>query len=262
MHRDGLLMFAEIHRELCGVLPFLLDTVGEHFKQDRVRRPNGFGSHHFLWVKEGEGEFWVGEECFTLRAGEGVFFRARVPHCYEGNGLHTMFCTFCMPDETLDYMGVPEWMRFTAPANLEHETALLYRFAIGNSTVLSRSAAGYSYVMELFAAILSPKDSPAVRVLHFLEQHYGDPLTLDKIAAVADMDRFAFCRYYTKERGVSVMEDLLRIRIAKAKRFLKYGSDSVELLGKMCGFESASYFAKRFRETVGCTPVEYRKQNS
>ena len=167
-----------------------------------------------------------------------------------------------MRDETLDYLGVSDWMRFTGPSNLDCEFEELCRFASGSSTVLSRSAAGYQFVTDLFEAILAPKDSVATRVLRFLEHRYGDPLTLDEIAAEVGMDRFAFCRYYTQVRGVSVMEDLFRIRIAKSKRLLKYSTDTVELVGKMCGSDSPSYFGKRFREAVGCTPAEYRRRSN
>ena len=33
-------------------------------------------------------------------------------------------------------------------------------------------------------------------------------------------------------------------------------------IGKMCGFESPSYFGKNFREIVGLTPEQYRRVNS
>ena len=55
------------------------------------------------------------------------------------------------------------------------------------------------------------------------------------------------------------MDALLSVRISKAKRMLRYGNDNVEEIGKKCGFESPSYFCKRFRAIVGVTPLQYRK---
>lgn len=262
MRKSGIVMFTEIHKELYSVLPFVLHTVGQYPCQASMVRPDGFETHQFIWVREGSGEFCVRDERFILEKGEGVFLRAGVPHSYHGKPFHTMWCTFILSDAMLDHIGVADWMRFEVPSYLNRETEQLYHFAVGDSTVLSRSAAGYSYVTELFASIMEPKDSPAVRVVRFMEQHYGESLTLDDIAAEAGMDRFAFCHYFTKERGVTVMEELFRIRIAKAKHLLKYSADSVETVGRSCGFGSASYFGKRFRESVGCAPAEYRKRNS
>ena len=115
---------------------------------------------------------------------------------------------------------------------------------------------------ELFSTILSSADTLSVRVLRLLEQRYSEPLTLYDIADEFGVDRFSLCRTYKAERGVTVMEDLNRIRIAKAKRFLKYGTDPIEKVGQLCGYESASYFGKRFRESVGQTPAEYRKHST
>jgi len=253
------MMFAEIHKNRNSELPFVLTTLGESPRQTPVHRPAGFHHHQFIWVKDGSGIFEVGGDRFELSVGEGVFTRAGVPHSYEGKPFHTAWCTFTLPDKTLDFLGVGDYLRFTVPPNLEHETAQLLAHANGKSTLLSRSAAGYTYVMELFSTILSSADTLSVRVLRLLEQRYSEPLTLYDIADEMGVDRFSLCRIYKNERGVTVMEDLNRIRIAKAKRFLKYGTDPIEKVGRMCGFESPSYFGKRFRETVGRTPAEYRR---
>lgn len=252
-------MFAEIHKNRDIALPFVLTTLGESLKQVPVHRPEGMGYHQFIWVKEGSGLFEIAGERFTLEVGEGVFMRANVPHSYYGKPFHTAWCTFTLPSQTLDYMGIGDYLRFTVPHYLDQETAHLLAHANGKSTLLSRSAAGYTYVTELFSTILSSADTLSVRVLRLLEQRYSEPLTLYDIADEFDIDRFTLCRTYKNERGVTVMDDLNRIRIAKAKRFLKYGTDPIEKVGKMCGFESASYFGKRFRESVGQTPAEYRK---
>ena len=95
----------------------------------------------------------------------------------------------------------------------------------------------------------------------YLEQHYAEPLTLDDVAAVAGTDRFSLCHIYAKERGTTVMEDLLRIRIEKAKRLLRFYTMPVGQVGKSCGFSDASYFSLRFREICGCSPKEYRRKH-
>ncbi len=254
-------MFVEIHKNGSRALPFSLMTLGESPRQMPVFRPGGMEYHQFIWVKEGDGSFNMNGDLFTLSAGEGVFMRAGVPHSYEGKPLHTAWCTFSLPDSTLDYLGVGEYLRFAAPPNLEQETAQLLSHVEGNSTLLSRSAAGYAYVMELLGAILPSADSLSSAALRTMEQRYAEPLSLYDIARALKTDRFTLCRIYKRERGVTVMDDLLRIRIAKAKRFLKYGSESVERVGRMCGFDSPSYFCKRFREVVGKTPTEYRNSS-
>ncbi|MBQ9759771.1 MAG: helix-turn-helix domain-containing protein [Clostridia bacterium] len=255
------MMFHEIHKELFSVLPFVLTSVGEGI-QKSTNRPAGFDSHHFLWVYKGMGKFCVNGEHFLLREGEGVFIRKDISHSYEGSDFYTAYITFTMDKKTLDYLGTGDWFRFSVPAFLEREFKHLLQFAMGNSTVLSRSSAGYPIVMDIFLSVLTRKNSTVTKVQQMLECRYGELLTLDDVAAEVGMDRFSLCRHYMAERGVTVMEELNRIRIEKAKRYLKYSNDPIKRVGKLCGFESASYFGKRFREAVGCTPMEYRKRQN
>ncbi len=252
-------MFFEIDKNALSSLPIALHTVGETLKEDRIHRPMGLGYHEIIWVRCGEGMFNIEGECFALGEGQGVFMRGDVGHEYHGDGFTTGWCTFSMPEETLDYLGVPRIMRFDVPPFLDSETDALHDFAMGDSTVLTRSSALYSYLTDFFAAVLGEKDSFSVKVSHVLESRYGEPLTLDMIAAELDTDKFTLCRIFMREKGNSVMDELKRIRIAKAKRFLRFSSESIENIGKMCGFESPSYFAKRFKEATGITPTEYRK---
>ena len=253
-------MFAEIHKSAFDNLPFVLVSVAECQKQGLIDRPEGFLYHQFIWIAEGSGNFRMRNEFFHLEAGEGMFMRAGVPHCYYGDEdepFHTVWCTFALSDRALDYLGVGEYLKFSVPQYLERETEQLLNIA-QKGTPATRSAAGYSYVIELFTDLLSEKEALSVRVLRFLEQNYSLPLSLLDISEEFGVDRFSLCRIYKKDRGVTVMDDLNRIRIAKAKRFLRHSSDSISNIGKQCGFESPSYFGKCFKEATGYTPTEYR----
>ena len=253
------MIFAEIEKKKHFALPLLLNSLCDGAVQRPIHRPTGAEFHQFLWVTQGDGVFRVGGTYFLLSLGDGIFTRAGIPHSYEGECLQTAWCTFLLPNETLDYLGVGDYLPFKTPSFLDRETRQLLRIANGDSTPLSRSSATYSYITELFTAILSENESVSVRARRLLEQKYADPLTLPDIAEELRLNRFSLCRLYKQEQGVTLMEDLNRIRIKKAKQLLKYSTDPVETVGRLCGFESLSYFGKRFREAVGCTPTEYRK---
>ncbi len=253
-------MFAEITPMSEIALPFVLTTVGDATLQPPVVRERGYLAHHFLWLRRGVGHFCVNRERFDLSEGEGIFMRANVAHSYEGEDFGTAWCTFLMDTSVLDRLGVGDCLRFRVPAHLDRASDRLFRFASGESTLFSRSAAGYTFVMELFESILETDISFSARVRRLLESRYAEPLTLDDIADELDCDRFSLCRAYKRERGITVMEELTDIRIAKAMHLLKYSTEKVESIGKMCGFDSPSYFGKRFREAVGVSPAVYRRE--
>ena len=49
-----------------------------------------------------------------------------------------------------------------------------------------------------------------------------------------------------------------RCRIAADR--LKHSADPVTEIAYSCGFSGPSYFGKIFRQEMGCSPSEYRKQ--
>ena len=252
-------MFTEIENDMLFALPFGLHTVSGGKEQHPVDRPEGFDFHHLLWVTSGSGVYRVGSDSFILSEGEGIFLRAGVPHSYGGENMYTAWCTFSMSESALDALGIGDYLRFNVTAELQRQTEALYRFATGSSTMLERSAAGYSCVMGLFSSVLAESESVSSQIRRLLEQKYSEPLSLDDIARVIGIDRFNLCHIYKKERGVTIMQDLNSIRLQKAKQMLRYSTDSAELIGKACGFESPSYFGMRFKQYVGCTPNEYRR---
>ena len=240
-------------------LPFELNTASGGSRQSAVSRPTGADWDQFIWVRSGVGTFSMREEVFELTEGRGIFMKHDVPCYYHGEDLQTAWISFYSTDELLKYvLGDREYILFDVPAFLQRETEALTALAKGNSTTLELSAAGYSLVCALFSEITEQTDTVTGRVRELIYRRYAEPLTLDEIADAVGVDRFALCRRIKAESGTSVMKILTSIRISKAKRMLRYTSDTVESIGKQVGFESHSYFTKRFRELCGCSPKEYR----
>lgn len=246
------------------LLPFELRSIGETLKETPINRKTGPSWNQIIWVKHGKGRFWVGDEEFVLTAGEGAFMRHGIPHSYRaiGDVFHTGWITFESDDSLINYAFADKnYHTFTCPEFLERETNHLLSYATTTGTdKLLLSAMGYSYVADLFAAIMKTTDPTVEKVKDYLLKNFSRPLTLDDIANAVGTDKFSLCRYFAKNHTCSVMDELKHIRISHAKQLLRYSSDSVEEIGVQCGFESPSYFALRFREMTGRTPLEYRKQ--
>ena len=257
-------MFVEINQKYLTPeppLPFVVCTVGQTTHQGAIVRPEGCPYHHVIWVLEGEGLFSYKGTAFTLSAGEGVFCRRGVPHRYHsGDGpFDTAWFTFLGAEAVLDYYHIGNAFRFTASPPMQAACEELRIFCEGNSTMISRSAAGYSWLTAWLEDWFAPSVPAAVRVRRYLEAHFSEPLTLEQIAAQVRMGKYALCRYYKENQGISVMEQLKRIRLAKARQLLRCSTCNIEEIGWMCGYESPSYFGKLFREATGQSPREYRR---
>ena len=98
------------------------------------------------------------------------------------------------------------------------------------------------------------------RMILFIQEHFADRLTLDDIAAAADISARECTRCFQRSIGCSPMNYLNDYRLETAAEMLLSSADSVTEISENCGFSSASYFGKVFREAMGMTPKEYRSQ--
>ena len=244
-------------------LPFKLETIGETPRQPKVERQTGLLSHQFIWIKKGEGKFVIEGKTLFLGEGEGMFMRRGIPHSYSSSGgsFHTVWCTFSDDDRLVNYsIGDKNYMVFIVPGHIETEFRMLRETANSNVTPFRLSAAGYEFACVLFESITKRRDDIIGKARTYMENNCHLPITLDAIAAQVGLDRYSLCRYFKKNYGKTVMEELLDIRISKAKRYLRYSSLNIEAIALSCGFESPSYLCLRFREKCTCTPSQYRKR--
>ena len=242
-------------------LPLKLVSVATRKNQIPMHRDRGADFNQFLWIEDGEGKFYMGDHKFTLSKGKGIFIRHDVMHGYYGD-MVTGWCSFLCDDSFISYvLGNAEYRIFDMTEQLRKDAESLAKFARGNCSTLALSSAGYTYVTEFFEYITSNKDDVIDKVNQYFERHYSGVISLDDIAEKLGIDKFTLCKYYKKQNGTTIIDDLLKFRIFKAKRMLKYDDNPIEKVGIKCGFESPSYFCKKFREHTGDTPLQYRKKH-
>lgn len=99
----------------------------------------------------------------------------------------------------------------------------------------------------------------AYTVLEYINSHISENISIDSISGKLHMSKYHFCRKFKAVTGVSVMEYLLKTRIAKAKILLANNSLAVTDVAILCGFSGISYFCRVFKEQTGKTPLEYRR---
>jgi len=258
-------MFAEIHLntrqfEEKYSLPFMLHHVGIRRPQERVNRPKGYFCNHVLWVTEGEGLFNINGKETVLTVGDGIFFRHDIPHSYYAltKVFTTSYFTYTGADGLLEYYDAQDVFYFQVPSFLNSAITALKISCNTNSNIVKRSGAGYALLTEFLDACLASSLSLDKQVDQYLENNFEKPLSLDDIAAAVGANKYTLCHLYTDAKGYTMIEQLKRIRIAKAKHYLEASHIPVQEISKMCGFDSPSYFGKIFREETGYTPKKYQ----
>lgn len=96
-------------------------------------------------------------------------------------------------------------------------------------------------------------------VLEYIENNLDSKITLSDLAAVVGVGKFYFSRLFKNSINMSPYRYVLKQRIERAKKLLKYSNLSICDISLECGFSNQSHLTKYFRTMVETSPMNYRK---
>jgi AraC-like DNA-binding protein len=100
------------------------------------------------------------------------------------------------------------------------------------------------------------------RTITHLETNYTEPIHLDELVTMTRMSRRSFLRDFEAATGTTPISYLIHIRISHAAALLRENNLSVTQIAYQVGFNDSNYFARQFRQLMGTTPRDYRKQQN
>lgn len=222
-----------------------------------------------------------------LSAGEGIFINKNEVHLVERIGRYK-YKSFLFPDYFVSfYIGSPaarltqgitenksislvvlregfEWTKDALSilrelASLEEtKRANLYSYE-----VLSRLSSLWLIILKnVSRADELPDGHTSKRMRKFLayiETHYVEEISLEELAKSADVSKSECIRCFKTTLQTTPYKYLMDLRLSKAARLLGETDLPVSRVAAMTGFNQQSYFGKCFKEKMGCSPGEYRK---
>ncbi|MEU7920767.1 helix-turn-helix domain-containing protein [Micromonospora zamorensis] len=114
--------------------------------------------------------------------------------------------------------------------------------------------------LQYAAAPLTARTPVSVApVLDWAAERLHEPLTVNDLAARANMSPRTLARRFTAQLGISPGQWLLQQRIAAARALLEETELPVETIATRVGLSTATNLRRRFRTTVNTTPTAYRR---
>ncbi|MBE5957051.1 MAG: helix-turn-helix domain-containing protein [Lachnospiraceae bacterium] len=111
----------------------------------------------------------------------------------------------------------------------------------------------------------SPKDRKnlaAVKdAIRYMNEHYKEEINASDLAGLSFYNETYFMKLFKQYTGKTLTRYLTELRIEKSRYLLLHTDLSITDIAFETGFNSASYFIRKFQELNGETPQKLRKQN-
>lgn len=107
---------------------------------------------------------------------------------------------------------------------------------------------------------LTEKAELVDRVKVYLAHNFQKRITLESLAETFDVSTGVLHRAFMTLTDESPQAYLIRLRMYQAKKMLSETNDSVAIIGLKVGIPNLSYFNTVFKQQVGMTAVQFRKQ--
>lgn len=128
-----------------------------------------------------------------------------------------------------------------------------------------------TFIEEIQRSILQKAEAAAIMTGNFKErlhqlhrEIHASPQknwNIPEMAADICISMSHFQRMYKSEFRVGFKDDLIAARIEKAKKLLKSTELRVQEVADACGYKDYSHFMRQFKDKVGVSALQYRKQN-
>ena len=102
-------------------------------------------------------------------------------------------------------------------------------------------------------------EPPLVRKARdYIQQHKGEPLSLNQVAQAAGGSVFHFCKVFKKSTGLKFTDYVARVRLEDAKTQLLNPNRRISEIAYDVGFQSLAQFNRMFKRIFGQSPSEFR----
>jgi AraC-like DNA-binding protein len=111
-----------------------------------------------------------------------------------------------------------------------------------------------------FAKVQPSSDSRRIlKIQTYLEMHYRETIREDEMAAMVNMAKVSFCRFFKQRTSTTMMDYLIKIRLGHAARLLVDTTNSITEVCFDCGFNNLSNFNRIFKKYKGVSPKDFRE---
>jgi LacI family transcriptional regulator len=109
--------------------------------------------------------------------------------------------------------------------------------------------------------VLAIDDRHIASAVRFIREHACEGIDVSDVLGAVPLSRSALERRFSGALGRSPKEEILRVRLSRARQLLAETKFSMALIAEKIGLEHPEYFNVIFKKKVGLTPGQFRTQS-
>ena len=214
----------------------------------------------------------------TLLSGTATIFPVHRSHFHEWDKKSRTLCLTLKPDLLhSNAMALLSRDRVELLPEFGFQDGLIYQIALALRAELQTSASSDRLYAETLTNALamhlikhySTLDEPSLNckgalsshklrlVIDYINDNLERELSLQDLAAIAQLSQYHFCRAFKRSTGLSPHRYLIQQRIERVKQLLKQRSMTLAEIAVACGFTHQSHLHRHFKRSTGVTPTAW-----
>lgn len=251
----------------------LVCASSSRYEEDWSSIPHSHSFTELFYVREGKGNFLIGEKIFPIKKDDLVIINPHLSHTELSDKNQPLsYFTVGIDGICFSFNDHRDFQIFNC--RQKNKDLLFYFHSIFQE--LDTKAEGYEQIclnmLESLAIQLKritgsafeviPAQQPSrecAAVKRYLDSSYSQPITLDDLASVSHLNKYYLSHEFVKYYGISPISYLNRRRIEVCKELLETTDYGISDIAHLTGFSSQSYLSQSFRKYCKMSAAAYRK---
>lgn len=243
--------------------------------------PRPFPSHvhdvaEIVCITHGRVTMTIADKTFTLTPGDIAVAFPSVPHSYDAvsedaDGLALIFSPNTITEFTHNFRCMMLASPLLTAAQCDQEMpgiiATMQRLNLQKNKHLKL---GYlhMFLSHLFANLrLQPLEKHmhtglSSQVLHYISEHYTEPISLEIIARALGISRTHLSHFFSQQLKINFCQYINTLRIDYACYLLRDPAYTISQIVYLCGYGNPRTFHRAFMTHCKMTPKQYRSRFS
>ncbi len=105
-------------------------------------------------------------------------------------------------------------------------------------------------------------DKKMFKAVNYIRENYNADINMAVVSNYVSMNYSLFSTAFKNYTGINFVSYIRGLRIEEAKRLLRETTMRVNEIGQRVGYDNDKHFMKNFKESVGVSPSEYRRNTA